>query len=487
MGYKSTSHSLHENTMQWVLNNVPRGPILKFGGKHSHFLREQGYDVFECGGKGSQHIPLKGDWYDLELLLPVVKSKRWNAVIMDDGFSLEKRMAYLKYYKGLGLEHVLTYIDGQAVEIVDTMFATGFYEKYEVSGGTVLLPSLVPNNKIAEVNIFLEGGLGNRISNLVNGMVASKLYNKELIVHWNISEHMKCLFSDLFENDLNIINYERKTHKQFVRYYKEFRREFGQTKIKPNGGLYFGPPNLYTEIDLRYKFESKRQFDKLVPVKEVRDLVIDLKKEVPVCQIRTLAKNYMTKYKGIYSGIIDVPDGCFLTTESEHIRKKFPNALGIQKIYSEGDVGGKSREKDGVREALAEWYTITTAKEIFVNSRISTFTKVQRDLFNIPYTYKSKPTLKILNACLPPTVYKTKMWEEFKKYCAEQKKYEIIEYSTKNTAVVHESSMNFITWGVKWHINQYRKDGRNILFFENGLLGQKLGSYCDSGRYFQIR
>jgi hypothetical protein len=43
---------------------------------------------------------------------------------------------------------------------------------------------------------------------------------------------------------------------------------------------------------------------------------------------------------------------------------------------------------------------------------------------------------------------------------------------------------NLITWGVKWPTSMYKKDGRNVLFLENGLLKQGSGIFIDTVGYF---
>jgi len=46
------------------------------------------------------------------------------------------------------------------------------------------------------------------------------------------------------------------------------------------------------------------------------------------------------------------------------------------------------------------------------------------------------------------------------------------------------ASEDFVTWGVKWKSEWYRRGGRNVLFIENGLLRQRSGIYVDHAGYF---
>lgn len=57
-------------------------------------------------------------------------------------------------------------------------------------------------------------------------------------------------------------------------------------------------------------------------------------------------------------------------------------------------------------------------------------------------------------------------------------------YGPKGYRARWTACKNLITWGVKWTSAQYRRAGRNVLYVENGLFGQRSGVYLDHSGYF---
>lgn len=92
------------------------------------------------------------------------------------------------------------------------------------------------------------------------------------------------------------------------------------------------------------------------------------------------------------------------------------------------------------------------------------------------------------NVNIPPFVIASKLYKTFEKLCYDNGIILDAKPTLEGFTNRHKSSKNFVMWGVKWSHDKYVENNKNVLFIENGLLGQKTGCYVDSnynnGGYF---
>lgn len=79
-----------------------------------------------------------------------------------------------------------------------------------------------------------DGGLCNRINNLVNGIYLSVLLQRKLYVWWDLNHACHCPLEKLFSNDFNQ-NHKEVYNEEFV-YYSPFHSDKDQSKIKNKYG-----------------------------------------------------------------------------------------------------------------------------------------------------------------------------------------------------------------------------------------------------------
>lgn len=86
------------------------------------------------------------------------------------------------------------------------------------------------------MNIIVQcdGGLCNRINNLINGIYLSELLNRKLYVWWALNHACNCPLDKLFSNDFNQ-NYKEIYNDDFV-YYSHFNTDKEKNKIKNKYG-----------------------------------------------------------------------------------------------------------------------------------------------------------------------------------------------------------------------------------------------------------
>lgn len=68
-----------------------------------------------------------------------------------------------------------------------------------------------------------DGGLCNRLNNVINGIYLSKLLGRKLYIWWDLNHACNCAFNKLFSNELNL-NYKEVWSDDFV-YYSDFKDE----------------------------------------------------------------------------------------------------------------------------------------------------------------------------------------------------------------------------------------------------------------------
>lgn len=79
-----------------------------------------------------------------------------------------------------------------------------------------------------------DGGLCNRINNLVNGIYLSELLNRKLYVWWDLNHACHCPLEKLFSNHFNMPHQEA-YNEDFV-YYSPFHTHSGKSRIKNKYG-----------------------------------------------------------------------------------------------------------------------------------------------------------------------------------------------------------------------------------------------------------
>lgn len=91
----------------------------------------------------------------------------------------------------------------------------------------------------------------------------------------------------------------------------------------------------------------------------------------------------------------------------------------------------------------------------------------------------------MITALLPPSVLRSKMFRSMQDHIQNNLSIPMTTYPTvpQYTRRWNEAT-DLITWGVKWKTKQYKANGKNVLFIENGLFYQNSGVYCDDNGYF---
>ena len=61
-------------------------------------------------------------------------------------------------------------------------------------------------NYNSHINVFCDGGIGNRINSLISGIAIANHFNIKITVYWPTNSWCAAAFEDIFSNDLNIKN-----------------------------------------------------------------------------------------------------------------------------------------------------------------------------------------------------------------------------------------------------------------------------------------
>lgn len=498
------SHTLCQQSFDWILDNIPKGPILEIGsGCSTDIFESYGYDIVSIEDNPkylknkSRLVPLKDGWYDFDILNKIVNEKRWNLVIVDGPHPRIGRGKYLDFYEKLNLQYIPTmiddvsltgrtdnYIDIQAATVKDNLLNNHHYKEVEVGRSCVLLPDMIKNNRIGDVQVFVDGGFANRMSQILTGMVAGYLYNKQITIHYPFTKHLNCSIHNLINLPKEITVIEYRDYNEFKKKAeKSYFENNGTSKIIENGSLHFGIPSafLIRQLDDRYNYLFNLMLDTIEPSQSVKNRIINLNNEVDAYVIRTLAAGHSR-------ALLTIPDGVFLTTDSIKQKAYSPKTINLQTIFGDNDYD-LHRSKEGMIEAVADWFTLFTAKKIIYNSQTSSFTNVHGQVKRIKkqYYYDSLPkvTNAIVYSLLPNNLKSSVLYKNMCNYLLNNGVQEIKEYSPntqwRDTWMI---ANNVMTWGVKLTHHDYTKTDKNILFIENGLLNQHTGFYIDASGYF---
>jgi hypothetical protein len=422
---------------QWVLENIPKGPLLVVG------------DTTE--------------WEDLGYLVNG-ENKVWLACVADSMSGYRKDIINIIKEEGIP--------------------STDDYDALHMDGYSVLITRRLPNNHKGHITIFADGGLGNRISLILTGMVAGQLYGRKVVLHWILNEHMGALPWDLFNIPVEIVIHT--DQKEFDDLGAVFNKGWRGHQLKPTGVLHFGTPKLFVirELDPRFRYHLIEQFNRITPSEAVKKRIINLE-GITAYTVRTLASKWHSK------DILDIPDGSFLTTESLEQVRNCPKCINTQTIFDDVDLG-EHRKREGMIEAASDWFSMLSCDEIVYNALgfRTCFTNVHSQLLGIKRTYyydKAQPPYDgTIHVILTDKILKSKMFKALKRYLQRPTpKYKFIENTPEKDYMENfNKSRNLITWGVKLRHTDYTKGDKNILYVENGLLNQKRNTYLDHVGYF---
>lgn len=226
------------------------------------------------------------------------------------------------------------------------------------------------------------GGIGNRMKNLVSGMILAEKEKKELLVEWPINCHLDCNYSDIFLHPK--INFIQNTPDNLL----SIARDKDSFIFIDNLNVTISNSNSYKEIIIS-------NFNKFIPKTEISDKLIDFESDKQIVGIhyryddewiecrsdlQRMIKNNINFFdlflQKIYSYNLESTI-FFISCSNNIVLDKFKK-ININKIFYQKTQDSNlnkyklNRNKVATEEAVLDLYTLAKCDDIIITPQ-STF------------------------------------------------------------------------------------------------------------------
>lgn len=245
------------------------------------------------------------------------------------------------------------------------------------------------------VMVYSDGGIGDRLKTIYNGLCVAKNTHKKMILNWATGNHCTMQFHEMFDNPYTITK-EKFKESQFVNFYNSIK---GSIFLDVNIGFYCKRPYISFDdflksigsmkVNEKFKMQAEKNLERMQ--------ISECDYGFTIRQSDRADKFKLSNQMKILSDLVKKHNGCKIFVTSDELqaelfaKSEFPNNVVIRdKVfpYWDGETKTLFRTKQSLEDSWIDLLMLTKTKFIQCREHYSGFSEAIR---YIPQSIEQDP------------------------------------------------------------------------------------------------